>query len=68
MTASSWAIWNGLSMEKKHEVEGLAVGWQDRHARRTEAGMPASLPEVRDKDLTIEDASDDEPEPLSMLA
>jgi hypothetical protein len=40
-------------MEQKHKVAALAAAWQSWRARRIEADMPASLPEVsHDNDPT----------------
>ena len=42
-----------VSTKMKHEVAALAAAWQSRRARRTEARMPASSPEVSDDDATM---------------
>ena len=45
----------------KHAVAALAATWQRRHARRIEAGLQASSPEVSDNnddDPTMEMGSD----------
>ncbi|KAE8801635.1 NHL repeat-containing protein 2 [Hordeum vulgare] len=61
MTACDNKLWKSLSTEMKHEVAALTAAWQSCRARRIEAGMPASSPDVfDDKDgPTMETGSDD---------
>ena len=61
MTASGHALWYSLSPEMKHAVAALVAAWHSRCARRIEAGLPASSPEVSDDedDPMMETDSDD---------
>ena len=53
MTVVGEALWERLSMDMKHAVAALAAAWQSRCAMRTEAGLPASSPEISDdKDVS----------------
>lgn len=63
MIAGSRVMWKRLSTEQKCELAVLLVGWQDRRARRIEAGLPASSSEGSNNDPTMEDSFDDESTP-----
>jgi hypothetical protein len=65
MTASAKAMWDSLSPEMKQAVAGLAAAWLSRRARRIEAGLPASSPEVSDEDSLETGSNDTAPAPAS---
>ncbi|KAE8783973.1 Hydroxymethylglutaryl-CoA lyase, mitochondrial [Hordeum vulgare] len=48
MTASGKALWGSMSPKMKHGVTALAIDWKSRRARRIEAGLTSSSPEVSD--------------------
>lgn len=57
-----------LSPRRQHEITEIVHEWEDECAHSIVVGLPTSSPNEspKDKDPTMEEASDDEPVPTSV--